>query len=98
MTEAEWLRAADLQGLAAMERHLEGLRTHYRKVGRRKMRLFGCACCRSVWALLSDGERSWVAEAERIADGEAPVPADVNSRHSEIGFGALEKSLAQARF
>jgi hypothetical protein len=98
MTGVDWLLAADLQGFAAMERHLEGLRTHRRKVGRRKMRLFGCACCQSVWELLSDRERSWIAEAERIADGEVPVPADANSRYSEIGFGTLEKNLAQARF
>ena len=98
MTEAEWLRAADLQGLAAMERYLEGLRTHRRKAGRRKIRLFGRACCRGVWELLSDRERSWVAEAERIADGEVPVPPDANSRYSEIGFGAIEEGLAQARF
>src|SRR5262249_42441268 len=81
MTEAEWLasREADrmvdfLLGRPALVR---------RKAGRRKLRLFGCACCRRVWDLLTDPRRPVAVEvAERLADGEA-TPAEVEGARQQ---------------
>ncbi|HEX4608720.1 MAG TPA: hypothetical protein VH092_11000 [Urbifossiella sp.] len=61
MTEAEWLGATDPRPV------LEALRG---KASDRKLRLFGCACCRRVYHLLtSDRSRAAVVMAERYADG-----------------------------
>jgi hypothetical protein len=61
MTEQEWLEGTNL---TAMKRFVVG------KISERKRRLFGCACCRRMWHLLSD-ERSQraVTVAEEYADG-----------------------------
>lgn len=45
MTEAEWLRCADVSEM------LDFLAD---RVSSRKFRLFACACCRRLWHLLSD--------------------------------------------
>jgi hypothetical protein len=64
MTEQEWLACTD------WERMLDSLWTGD-GFSERKLRLFGCACCRRNWSLLED-HRSRVAleRAERFADGE----------------------------
>ncbi len=61
MTEDEWRTCADLGRMLdfAVDRASE-----------RKIRLFGCACCRSLWPLLVDARsRLTVRQAERFADG-----------------------------
>src|SRR5262249_51872770 len=41
-----------------------------RKVGRRKLRLWGCACCRYRWDRIADDRiRAGLVVAERLADG-----------------------------
>jgi hypothetical protein len=45
MTEAEWLECSDPQAM------LDFL---WRKSGKRKLRLFACACCRQVWQYMRD--------------------------------------------
>lgn len=60
MTEQEWLACTDPQPM------LEFVRG---KVSDRKLRLFACACCRSVWHILADERsRSGLEAAEYYAD------------------------------
>jgi hypothetical protein len=84
MTEAEWLTSGDFRELVpfvqlcslalyddapadfrpAMREHL--LRLH----SRRRFALFGCACCRTIWPLLSDARsRVAIETTESYLDG-----------------------------
>jgi hypothetical protein len=61
MSERAWMAGVDAQ---AMVESLRGSGSE------RKLRLFACARCRSVWPLLADGRsREAVEVAERLADG-----------------------------
>src|SRR6266567_6199875 len=68
MTEAEWLASDDptlMPNCLCLELQLS--RT---KVGRRKLRLYACACGRRVWHLLKDKKsRRAIELAERFAEG-----------------------------
>jgi hypothetical protein len=69
LTEEQWRQCEEPYVLL---RHLE---QHCRitKVpgGRRRLRLYACACCRRAWHLLGAAERGIVEVAERAADGKA---------------------------
>jgi len=60
MTEAEWLACDSPQCMIDFVA---------RKSSRRKLRLFACACCRTLWDHLQEEVRKTVAAAERYADG-----------------------------
>jgi hypothetical protein len=69
MTEADWTSCTVPAAMLAF------LRTSGRP-SRRKLRLFGVACCRSVWHLLTiERARRAVEALERRADGLAPEHA-----------------------
>ena len=61
MTESEWLAGNDPQPMLLF---LRG------KVSSRKLRLFACTCCRSIWHLLTNNAgRDAINVAEHHADG-----------------------------
>ncbi len=63
-TEEEWLSSRDPTSLLTwLER--EG------KLDERKLRLFGCACCRRIWNRFTEAAQKAVEVAERYADGQA---------------------------
>jgi hypothetical protein len=70
MTEEQWLACTDS---ASMPGFLcFGLKVSRTKRGRRKLRLYACACCRRAWHLLPDErDRRALEVAERFADGAA---------------------------
>jgi hypothetical protein len=62
------------------------------KASVRKMRLFACACCRSVWPCMTDGRgRLAVEVAERFADGGATAEEMQAAAH---GAGTAEYDVA----
>jgi hypothetical protein len=71
MTEAEWLTATNPTMLCRLLCDQRGQSRS--PIGRRKLRLYACACCRRAWHLLDDERsREAVELAERYADGVAP--------------------------
>jgi hypothetical protein len=71
MTEAEWLVCTDPQKmLNILEGKVSERKFWRRKASDRKLRLFACACCRSIWHLLTDARsRKAIELAEQSADG-----------------------------
>ena len=85
MTESEWLACVDPQRMLT---YLHGI------VSDRKLRLFGCAFCRSVWNWISeDCFRNAVEVAERFADGQATT-RELTEAKRESG-AAFERSGLQ---
>jgi hypothetical protein len=84
MTEAEWLAGADPGPLLD---YLRAKGENRPKRGRRKLRLFGCACCRRVERLMAERGRCWLDLAER-KEGE-PVSAEELDRVGWNRLGAV---------
>ena len=75
MTEAEWNACSDPTPMLAF---LRG------KASDRKLRLFACACCRTVWPAVSEVFREAIRAAEEHADGratDAELGAAVSALH-----------------
>src|SRR5262245_36603242 len=71
LTESEWLDSSNCwperDYLGEMFSYLR--RSRCSQASERKLRLFGCACCRRIWHLLDSSSRNAVAVAEQFADG-----------------------------
>jgi hypothetical protein len=79
MTEKEWQTCRDWSWL--LGRVEKYSRVNRSRGGRRKLRLFGCACVRRIWRLLRDPRsRRAVEVAERHADG---LASSANLRTAE---------------
>ena len=79
MTEADWNTCCEPETILAFLRDSG-------TASERKLRLFACACCRRVWALLSDERgREAVRVAEQFADG---LATERQRRASEAGAHA----------
>src|SRR5262249_36179703 len=88
MTEAEWLASVELQPM---------LRFRHGKSSDRKLRLFGCACCRRVWQRMFDSRsRRAVEVMERFIEGEATVE-DLDAARREAGEAEEAQRAARNR-
>jgi hypothetical protein len=95
MNEQEWLTCADPERMA---RYLATRAS----TTRRKLGLFACGCCRSIWRLLTDERsRRAVEVAEQLVDGRVP-DADLSAvRHdaaasARAALGPVWEKAAQA--
>jgi hypothetical protein len=102
VTEEEWLAAVSpRQGLDylcsdGLERRT-GVSANRTKVGRRKLRLFLCACARRIWDLIPAGQpRQAVELGERLAEGErvASRIAKLRLQHDEGTLSARHAAHA----
>jgi hypothetical protein len=77
MTEEEWLASQDPEEMRWQLRYYSDS-----QVSDRKLRLYGCACCRRIWHNLVDPRsKAAVEAAEELADGlteddEVPLPGE----------------------
>jgi hypothetical protein len=68
MKESEWLTSTEANKMLHFLFDQPGMVR--RKASRRKLRLFGCGCCRRIWDQLTDPRSRYAVEvAERLADG-----------------------------
>src|SRR4051812_14227597 len=92
LSEAGWLSAESPTALLLdLKQHHGAART---ASGRRRLRLFACACCRRVWRLFADEDgRRAVEVAERYADGRAGRDELVAAGHS--AEAAVRRAVAR---
>src|SRR5271165_1700611 len=99
MTEQQWLASTNPQSMLrfiTVDGSLPGDGPNRKTIASdRKLRLFACACCRSVWHLFTDARsRRAVEVAERYADGLA-TQRERHDARAEAVFSNLP-SLAQS--
>jgi hypothetical protein len=86
MTEADWSTSTDAAGMLRFLLSRGG-------TSDRKFRLFGVACCRRIWPLLTDGRSRLAVEgAEAYADGLAGLPA-LHGAY-QVAWAAAKEAIA----
>ena len=108
MTEQEWRGSRGYP--QRMVWYFRGTSTTRTKTGRRKLRLFGCGCCRQFWDGLWDVQlRRAVEIAELFSDDRATKQElaevrtavallNTDSYHSAAGHGARERTASSLVF
>jgi hypothetical protein len=97
MDEGEWLTSTDLTAMLAYVRSYEDVQPFCNWVSDRKLRLFGCACCR--WNLHTSADpvcAELVTIGEKLADGE-PLTEHENTapgRRTLRDNGSIEEACA----
>src|SRR5262245_39625401 len=66
MSEEVWCRSNDVD---EMFRLLAPMAYQRQSSGRRKLRLFGCACCRRIMQSMTKRGLRWLDMSEKYADG-----------------------------
>jgi hypothetical protein len=97
MTERDWINGSNP---ALMLDHLcRHCKASHRKNGRRKLRLFACACCRQFWDLVTDERsRRAIEISERYADGQESEEALAEAHlAAEMVSSALGKLFFSTR-
>jgi hypothetical protein len=86
VTEAEWLN--EQRRSQAMVFSLRGTKVTRTKAGKRKLRLFACACCRLAWDLLTSPLlRETVEVAEQFAESQTSKEELQKAYESVSGLG-----------
>jgi hypothetical protein len=93
LTEEQWLAGnEDWPLLRHLQQHCLVSRM---RGGKRRLRLYACACCRRAWHLFGERERTIVEVAERAADGRASRSELAEAEQSAMGV--VEEATAQVR-
>lgn len=81
MNESQWLSSTNV---SEMLQHLKSnFNVHRRKAGRRKLRLYSCACARRGWDRFNEESRALVESVELMLDGQLSE-ADVRERYVAV--------------
>jgi hypothetical protein len=93
LTEEQWLASnEEWQLLRHLQQHCLVSRM---RGGKRRLRLYACACCRRAWHLFRERERTIVEVAERAADGRASRSELAEAE--QVAMGMVEEATAQVR-
>lgn len=102
VTEVQWIFSENANDMYRCLREQHSVTR--RKAGKRKSRLFGCACARWFWDKMTDPRsRAAVEYAERFADGEADLAGlaavrdGAQKASSDIYIQALQSGTFQER-
>src|SRR4051812_25779120 len=82
MTEPDWLNSTDPQVMLAFL-HSTG------SLSERKARLFGVACCRRVWPLLTDERSRLAVEAAESSADSCSSPAELEAAYYAANVALL---------
>jgi hypothetical protein len=90
MTEEEWCETNDVNELVG------SICQDLRPISHRKLRLFGCACCRAVWKSMRDSRaRRIVKLSEQFADGDVSNQQFIKARR--LAVKAINREVTRNR-